>query len=111
MDWAAPSHMPRFNWRAPWLFAANQLIVRKDIVMSERMDDLAKSVAERTSRRSALAGIGALTLGALGIVGLDHAAEAADNPCQKCKKQCKRNNRRRGNKNPKDCKKKCRNKC
>lgn len=79
--------------------------------MSERMDDFAKSVSEGTSRRNALAGIGALALGALGIVGLGPEAEAADNPCQKCKKQCKRNNHRRGNKNPKDCKKKCRNKC
>jgi hypothetical protein len=55
------------------------------------MDSFAKSVAETTSRRTALAGVGALTLGALGIVGLGHDAEAADNPCQKCKKQCKRN--------------------
>ena len=79
--------------------------------MSERMDSLAKSVAETTSRRTALAGVGALTLGALGIVGLGHDAEAADNPCQKCKKQCKRTNRKSGKKNPQDCSKKCRNKC
>ena len=79
--------------------------------MSERMDDLAKTVAERTSRRSALAGVGALVLGALGIVGFDHVADAADNPCQKCKKECKRNNRKPGKKHPRDCSKKCRNKC
>lgn len=79
--------------------------------MSERMDDLAKSVAEQTSRRTALAGVGALALGALGIVGRGENAEAADNKCQQCKKQCKRNNRKSGKKNPRDCSKKCRNKC
>ncbi len=75
------------------------------------MDDLARSVAERTSRRTALAGVTALALGALGIVGVDHAEAAANNPCQKCKKKCHRNNKKPGKKNRQDCGKKCRNKC
>lgn len=79
--------------------------------MSERMDDLAKSVAERTSRRSALAGVGAAVLGALGVLGLGQSADAGQNRCQQCKKECKRNNRKKGKKDPRDCSKKCRNKC
>src|SRR4051812_1178587 len=44
--------------------------------MSERIDDIAKTVATRTTRRSALLGLGALALGALGIFGLGQETEA-----------------------------------
>jgi hypothetical protein len=47
--------------------------------MSEHLDDLAKIVAARTTRRRAMAGLGAL--GALGLVGLAQGTEAAKNAC------------------------------
>ena len=71
--------------------------------MSERIDDVAKTVAERTTRRSALMGLGALALGALGILGVGQGTEAkknVNNECSQCKKTCKRNNRKPGKKNP-----------
>jgi len=75
------------------------------------MDELAKSVAERTSRRGAVTGLGAVILGALGVLGVGKTADAAKTPCQKCKDTCRDNNRKKGKKNPRDCSKKCRNKC
>ena len=44
--------------------------------MSERIDDLASTVATRTTRRSALLGLGALALGGLGILGLGQGTAA-----------------------------------
>jgi hypothetical protein len=79
--------------------------------MSEHMDDLAKTVAECTTRRSAVAGLGALALGALGIVGVGQSAEARNSKCRQCKKQCKRSNRKPGKKEQTNCNKKCNNKC
>ncbi len=79
--------------------------------MSEHLDDLAKTVAERTTRRSALAGLTALALGALSIVGIDHSAEAGNNECQQCKKQCRRNNHKQGKKDANNCNRKCHDKC
>jgi hypothetical protein len=82
-----------------------------DTVMSERLDEIAKKAATPTPRRSVLTGLGALALGSLGILGISQGTEAAENPCQKCKRQCKRNNRKSGKKDPKNCSNKCRNKC
>jgi hypothetical protein len=81
--------------------------------MSEHMDDLARTVAERTTRRSAVAGLGSLVIGALGVVGIGQSAEAKknNNKCQRCKKQCRKNNNKRGKKNKTNCNKKCNNKC
>ena len=82
--------------------------------MSERIDDFAKTVAERTTRRSALIGLGALALGSLGILGVGQRTEAKNNDnnaCSQCKKTCKRNNRKTGKKNPNNCSRKCRNTC
>jgi hypothetical protein len=79
--------------------------------MSERIDDVAKMVAERTTRRSTLLGAGALALGALGMLGAGQVSAANNNDCQQCKKQCKRNNRKPGKKNPNNCSRKCRNRC
>ena len=47
--------------------------------MSERIDSFAKTVAERTTRRSALLGLGALALGSLGLFGLGQETEAKQN--------------------------------
>ena len=83
--------------------------------MSEHIDGLARTVAERTTRRSAVAGLGALALSALSIVGIGQSAAAKNNKnnneCQQCKNQCKRNNRKPGKKDPNNCNKKCNNKC
>ena len=81
--------------------------------MSEPIDTVAKAVAERTTRRSALTGLGALALGALGIVGVGQGTEAKknNNKCDQCKDQCRRNNQKKAKKNQKNCGNKCRNKC
>jgi hypothetical protein len=79
--------------------------------MSERLDEMARTVAAHPTRRSTIAGLGALALGALGIVGIGQGADAAKNACQECKQKCKRNNKKPGKKNPSNCSKKCNNKC
>jgi hypothetical protein len=81
--------------------------------MSDHIDDIAKAVAARTTRRRALTGLSALALGALGIrdIGQETAAKNNDNTCNQCKQQCKRNNKKRGKKHPNNCNNKCRNKC
>jgi hypothetical protein len=83
--------------------------------MSERIDDLARTVATRTTRRSALLGLGALALGGLGILGLGQETEAKkdndNNACSKCKSTCKRNNKKPGKKSQTNCSSKCRNTC
>ena len=80
--------------------------------MSERIDDFAKTVAERTTRRSALMGVSALALGSLGFLGVGQRTEAnSDNECRQCKRTCRRNNRKPGKKNPNNCARKCRNRC
>ena len=81
--------------------------------MSERFDDLARTVAAHTTRRSALLGVGALVLGGLGILGTGQGTEAKNdnNECSQCKKTCRRNNRKPGKKNPNNCSRRCRNKC
>ena len=56
--------------------------------MSEHFDDLTRTVAERTTRRSAVAGLGTLALGALTLAGLGQSAEAKqDNACKQCKRK------------------------
>jgi len=62
--------------------------------MSERIDDVARTVAERATRRSALKGLGALVLGSLGVLGVGQGTEAKknNNACNQCKKTCRRNN-------------------
>ena len=47
--------------------------------MSDRIDHFAKTVAERTTRRSALMGLGALALGSLGILGMGQGTKAKNN--------------------------------
>ena len=75
--------------------------------MSERIDDLARNLAEGTPRRTALLGLGGLALGTLGALGLGQAAEA-----KTCKKKCKHNckNSRKGKTN-KQCRNHCQRKC
>lgn len=60
-----------------------------------------------------MAGLSALALAALSLVGLGQSAEAEknNNDCQQCKKQCRKNNNKPGKKNPTNCSKKCHNKC
>lgn len=53
-------------------------------MMSERIDDLARTVAERMPRRHALMGLGALALGSLGILGAGQATEAKKNNNNDC---------------------------
>jgi hypothetical protein len=79
--------------------------------MSERIDEFAKTVAERTTRRGALMGVGALALGALGILSVSERAETRNSECRQCKRTCRRNNRKPGKKNPNNCARKCRNRC
>ena len=83
--------------------------------MSERIDDLARTVATRTTRRSALLGLGALALGGLGILGLGQGTAAKkdndNNACSQCKSTCKRNNKKPGKKTQTNCSSKCRNTC
>lgn len=79
--------------------------------MREHIDGLARTMAGRTTRRSAVAGLGALALGALGIVGTGQRTAANNNDCQQCKKQCRRNNQKAGKKDPNNCGKKCHDKC
>jgi hypothetical protein len=87
--------------------------LRKGHDVDERIDDVAKTVAAGTTRRSTLLGLGAGALGALGILGASRGTEAKknDNDCKQCKKKCKRNNRKPGKKNPNNCSSKCRNRC
>lgn len=82
-------------------------------MMSDRLDNLARAVAEPTTRRTTLMGLGALALGSLGLRRIGQEAEAKNNnnDCNQCKQQCKRNNRKQGKKHPKNCNNKCRNKC
>ena len=47
-------------------------------MMSERIDDFARTVAPRTTRRSALMGLGALALGGLGILGRGQGTAASN---------------------------------
>jgi hypothetical protein len=83
--------------------------------MSERFDDVAKTVAERTPRRTALLGLGSLALGSLGILGVGQGSEAKKNhnhnQCNLCKQQCKRNNKKQGKQQLRDCNIKCNIKC
>ena len=82
-------------------------------MMSERFDDVAKTVAERAPRRTALLGLGALVLGSFGVAGFGHVAEAknTNNQCQQCKRQCRNNNQKQGKKHQRTCGNKCRHKC
>ena len=81
--------------------------------MSDHMDHLARSVAEGTTRRSAVAGLGALALGALSAVGFSQNAEAKKNKhnCKRCKNKCQDNNKKKGRKNKTNCGNKCHNQC
>ena len=79
--------------------------------MSERIDALATTVAAGTTRRSALRGVGALALGALGILGMKQRTAARDSACRQCKRTCRRNNRKPGKKNPNNCARRCRDRC
>jgi hypothetical protein len=79
--------------------------------MSERIDDVARTVAERPTRRGVLSSLGALALGSLGILGVRQGTAAKNNKCQQCKNTCRRNNKKRGKKNKNNCGNKCRNKC
>ena len=81
--------------------------------MSEHIDELAMTVAERTNRRSAVIGLGALALGVLSSVGIGQSTEATpnSNDCQQCKTQCRRNNKKPGKKEETNCSNKCHDKC
>jgi hypothetical protein len=81
--------------------------------MSERLDELARTLASRTPRRTALLGLGSLGLGSLGILGLGRGSEAKSNinRCNVCKRQCRHNNQKQGKKNKRNCSNKCRTKC
>jgi hypothetical protein len=79
--------------------------------MSDRIDDLAKTVAARTTRRRALMGVGALSLGALGLLGVSQRTAARDSECRQCKRTCRRNNRKPGKTNPTNCARRCRDRC
>jgi len=79
--------------------------------MSEHIDDLAKMVAQRPTRRSALLGVGALALGSLGILSVSQRTAARDSECRQCKRTCRRNNRKPGKKNPTNCARRCRDRC
>jgi hypothetical protein len=80
--------------------------------LKERIDDGVTMDAERTTRRSALVSVGALALGALGILGLGQRTAAKNsNDCNECKQTCKQNNKKQGKKSQTNCDSKCRNKC
>ena len=81
--------------------------------MSERIDDVARTVGERPTRRTALLRLSALALGSLGILGVGQGTKAKNNnnDCQQCKHQCKHNNKKPGKKHPNNCSNKCRNRC
>jgi hypothetical protein len=49
---------------------------REEPVLSDRLDTLARAVAEHTTRRTALVGPGALALGSLGLRRIRQEAEA-----------------------------------
>ncbi|MCC6315586.1 MAG: hypothetical protein IT337_16430 [Thermomicrobiales bacterium] len=76
--------------------------------MIERFDDLTRKLAQGSSRRKALLGIGALGLGSLGLSGAVQEVDAKSK-CNRCKNKCRDKNKRK-NKN-KNCSNKCRNKC
>ena len=78
--------------------------------MTERFDSFAKVVAERTTRRRTLAGLGALALGSLGILGGIQETRA-ENRCKRCRRKCQHNNKKKGKKNPNNCSSRCRNIC
>lgn len=76
--------------------------------MDDQFDRLARHVAQEAPRRRVLRGLGALTLGSLGVLGLGQAADAKS--CRKrCKNNCKRRHKNRGSN--KQCRKRCQNKC
>ena len=81
--------------------------------MSDHFDDLTRTVAERTTRRGAVAGLSTLALGALGLAGIGQSAEAKKdhNKCNQCKRQCPQNNKKPGKKDKNKCNKKCENAC
>ena len=76
-------------------------------MMSDRRNNLARAVAEPTTRRTTGMGLGALALGRGGLRRIGQEAEAKNNnnDCNQCKQQCKRNNRKQGKKHPKNCNK------
>ena len=82
--------------------------------MSDRLDNLTRAVAEHTTRRTTLMGLGALALGSLGLHAFGQEGEAKNNnnnDCNQCKQQCKRNNRKQGRKHKRNCSSKCNHKC
>jgi hypothetical protein len=63
-------------------------------------DNLTRTLESAATRRRALRGLGGVTLGSLGVLGLGQAVDAKS--CQKrCKDHCNKNQSNR----------KCRNKC
>jgi hypothetical protein len=71
--------------------------------MNTRLDALAKQLGEDAPRRRVLQGLGALGLGALGIVGMSGTTEASRRSrcINRCKDHC----------GPTTSKRKCRQKC
>lgn len=79
--------------------------------MQRQFDELTKQFAARKDRRNVLLGLGALSLGSLGVLGAKQEADAK-NKCNKCKHKCKQKNRKKNNnQNKTNCSNKCRNKC
>jgi hypothetical protein len=79
---------------------------------TSRFDSLTKDLASSTTRRHALAGLGALALGGAGIVSLSRATAAADVSDEEGRRRCiDRCNDRGGNNNQRQRRKRCRRKC
>jgi hypothetical protein len=82
--------------------------MKGDQFMGDRFDALARQLAEQAPRRRVLQGLGALSLGSLGVLGVDRTAEAKS--CKKrCKDHCKDRHKNRGSN--RQCRKRCQNKC
>jgi hypothetical protein len=75
--------------------------------MDTRLDALAKQLGEDTPRRRVVQGLGALGLGALGIVGMSRTAEASRRSrcIDRCKDHCNDNASNR------QCRNRCQQRC
>ncbi len=72
--------------------------------MSDRIDLLARRLADSSSRRGIVRGLGGFAFGSLAFIGAGRAADA-----KSCKKRCKDHCNK--NKSNRKCRNKCQRKC
>jgi hypothetical protein len=105
-------HDDRSNWFAPVRRRRGQ-IKRKSNVMDAQFDRIVRNAARGLDRRRALAGLGAVALGALGLAAGRESASAQAEPSRaldRCRDRCQTHcpNKAKPNRCLRKCKDKCR---